>query len=242
MTVPVIQGFDVTHQNIEHAPAPNSGLQAALYLTGTSDIMATGPDLAKYPNALRIAQWPVIATDEIAIPDFFDAEARAITVEMLPALVSNAITHYHAGTRPGQRWPAIYCGDQANPTEVANALDAAGLGNQSVGLIIVNWSLTLDQATQMVANSVPGNNNPYPVVGVQYSDHGPNGEPYDRYVFSRDWVNTVSESTAPVQPTPPPAKPTLLGIVCYIQEGFRAVPTDFVSKRVESTDGGNTWH
>jgi hypothetical protein len=188
MTIPTILGFDVTGDNITEAPAPDSGLQAALYVTGDDGVPATSEDLERYPMALRIAQWPTASVDDAAIADYFDAESGAITLAMLPGLIQDAITAFKAGTRPGQRWPAVYCGDQADPTEVANTLNAAGLGSELIGLVIVDWSLTVEEATAMVANA----SGPYPVVGVQYNDEGPNQEPYDEDVFSQKWVNDVS--------------------------------------------------
>lgn len=193
MTVPTVLGFDVTGSNLSSAPGPDSGLQAALYVTGSDGVPATQDQLNHYPTALRIAQWPVSSVDEAAIADYFDAESGAITVAMLPSLCQDAITAYKAGTRPGQRWPAVYCGDNADPTEVANELNASGLGSELIGLVIVDWSLTVEEATAMVANA----SGPYPVVGVQYNNTGPNGEPYDLDVFSQKWVNDVSTVPQP---------------------------------------------
>lgn len=201
MTTTSVLGFDVTSSNLSSAPGPNSGLQAALYVTGTGGIAATAAQLAEYPNALRIAQWPVVAIDEQSVPDYFDLENNAITTADLTVLIPVAIAAYHNVVRVGQRWPAVYCGDNTSPTDVANTLNGAGLGGQGVGLVLVKWGLSQAEAEALLTGPASASN-PYPVVGVQFSDHGPNGEPYDQDVFAEWWVNQRSSKAAP--PPPPP--------------------------------------
>lgn len=197
MTVPFVTGFDVTGDNLHTAPAPDSGEQAALYVTGTGGVAATPEQLAMYPTCLRIAQWPTVSVDEASTPDYFDLENGAITTADLTVLVPAAIAAFNKGTRPGQRWPAVYCGDNTSPTAVANTLNSAGLGSAGVGLVLVNWSLSQSEAAALL-NYPASSTNPYPVVGVQYADHGPNNEPYDRDVFSKGWVDKVSGVPHPV--------------------------------------------
>lgn len=191
MSVPSVLGFDVTGSNLVHAPAPDSGLQAALYVTGSGGVAASAAQLAQYPKCLRIAQWPVISVDESAVPDYFDLENGAITTADLTTLVPNAIATFTKGSRPGQRWPAVYCGDNTSPTAVANTLNAAGLGGAGVGLVLVNWSLSQSEAEALLSYPATSSN-PYPVVGVQFADTGPNGEPYDQDVYASGWVDKVS--------------------------------------------------
>lgn len=71
------------------------------------------------------------------------------------------------------------------------------------------------------------------VVGVQWNFQNLNFD-----------VTIVFDPTWPAKaavPVTPPTTATLLGIVAYIQENFRANVFDFESKRVTSTDGGRTW-
>lgn len=70
------------------------------------------------------------------------------------------------------------------------------------------------------------------VVGVQWNFS--NVEWDESIIFDPSWPQP--------QTTPPPPPATLLGYVNYIQEGFKANWSDFVTKKVTSTDGGNTWH
>lgn len=195
-----VPGFDVTGDNLHAAPAPDSGLQAALYVTGTGGVAATPSQLAMYPTCLRIAQWPAVSVDEASTPDYFDLENGAITTADLTALIPAAISAFNRVTRPGQRWPAVYCGDNTSPTAVANTLNAAGLGSQGVGLVLVDWSLTESEAAAKL--SYPASStNPYPVVGVQYANHGIDGQPYDLDVYAQGWVDKVSTLSKPVSGT-----------------------------------------
>ena len=187
MPVTTVDGYDVTHEFIGQAPTTG---QAALYSTGSSDIKATPEDIASRPGCLLICQGFTIDTTA----DYYDVEQNALSPSMLPSIITSAISNYMNNVRPGQRWPAVYC-SRDDPvygvSAVVNALDAAGLGNDSIGLVIADWDNDHAQAQAEVANSVPGPGNPYPVVGRQYENAGS----FDRDVFSQPWVNKVSGGT-----------------------------------------------
>jgi hypothetical protein len=186
-TVPTTNGYDITA--LFYDQRPPSGWPA-FYITGSATVQATEEMLTAYPQCLRIDQSPTI-TGIDTTADYFDVENMAITVAELPDIIADAILDYQEGVRPGQRWPAVYC-SRDDPTygvtPVCNALDNAGLGGAGVGLVIADWNNNYTQALNEVAASVPGPNNPFPVVGRQYQNAGP----YDLDVFSLDWINTVA--------------------------------------------------
>lgn len=186
MTVPSVYGVDCTHVNIAHLP---NAAAFAGYITGSSDIVWTADDWHRFPNAVRIDQSPVnTAFDETA--DVLDFENGAATVADIPGWTRNAWSNYHNAVRVGQREPCIYASQNSIPT-VANALVAANL---TCHLAIANYSLTQSDARAMVENA----SGPFPVVWVQYNDHGL----YDEGIFSQNWLNKRS-SKMPATPAPP---------------------------------------
>jgi hypothetical protein len=186
MTITVVSGWDATSEYLSQAPSTG---QAAGYITGSAGIVWTAAQRAEYPGFVQIDQSPdITASDQLA--DVFDYESEAVTLVDLPTLVANAQAGYYAGTRPGQRWPAVYC-DQSNLTPVANALEAAGLTN--VPIWLAYYGLTQAQAMSLIQEA----SGPYPIIGVQYNDAGA----YDQDEFSQDWLNTVSAT-----PTVPPGQ------------------------------------
>jgi len=199
MTAAVLGGADATSGNLAAIPA---GLVMALYVTGTGGVPATAAQLAAYPDALRIAQWPLLAADEAVHADILDVETNAATAAECAPWAVNAEAAWQAAARPGQRHPAIYCGDGAQ-TAYVNAMTAAGV-TSGVGLILVNYSLTRAEAATLIQASASASPNPFPVVGVQYGDEGA----YDTDVFLASWVNARSGPPAPPSPAPPsPAPP-----------------------------------
>lgn len=199
MTAPaVLDGADATSGNLAAIPA---WLVMALYVTGTGGIPATAAQLARYPDALRIAQWPLLGTDEAVHADILDVETNAATAAECAPWARNAEAAWQAGTRPGQRHPAIYCGD-GGQTAYVNAMIAAGV-TSGVGLILVNYSLSRAGAIALIqANAaLPAAANPFPVAGVQYGDQGGGGA-YDTDVFLASWVNTRSGPALPPAPVP----------------------------------------
>jgi len=177
MTITAVSGWDATSENLSQAPRTG---QAAGYITGSAGIAWTAAQQAEYPGFVQIDQSPDITTSD-QLADAFDYQSGAVTLADLPTLITNARAGYHAGTRPGQRWPAVYC-DQSNLTPVANALEAAGLTN--VPIWLADYSLTQAQAISEIQEA----SGPYPIVAVQYNDAGT----YDQDEFSQDWLDTVS--------------------------------------------------
>jgi hypothetical protein len=186
MTITAVSGWDATSEDLSQAPRTG---QAAGYITGSAGIAWTAAQQAEYPGFVQIDQSPdITASDQLA--DVFDYQSGAVTLADLPVLITNARAGYQAGTRPGQRWPAVYC-DQSNLTPVANALEAAGLAN--VPIWLADYSLTQAQAISEIQEA----SGPYPIVGVQYNDAGA----YDQDEFSQGWLDTVSAT-----PTAPPGQ------------------------------------
>ena len=187
MTAAVLDGADATSGGLAQIPP---GFVVGLYVTGTGGVPATAAQLAAYPGAVRYAQWPDLAVDEAVHADVLDVETNAATAADCAPWAASAQASYAAAVRPGQRHPAIYCGD-GGQTAYVNAMVAAGI-TSGVGLILVNWDLTRDQAVAVVqANAaLPAAGNPFPVVGVQYGEGG--GGAYDLDIYLASWVNTVS--------------------------------------------------
>ncbi|HVH71527.1 MAG TPA: hypothetical protein VNB49_10505 [Candidatus Dormibacteraeota bacterium] len=174
--------YDVTHANIGTVPA---GAKLALYTTGSSDIQATAEDLAAHPGCVRIDQSPSITTVDTEADDY-DVENGAITVAEIPVVIKAAIAHFRAGTRPGQRFPAIYV-NQSNVHAVANSLMAGGV-TSGPGFHLANWSISETTAIGDILAAA----GPFPIVGVQFKS----GTTFDTNVFSDAWLNNVSRPPA----------------------------------------------
>jgi hypothetical protein len=191
MPTATVTGFDVT--SIDYALRPSSG-QIALYVTGSSDIVASPAMRAANPKAVLIDQSPVItAIDTTA--DAYDMETGAITLSELGQVIKDAWNNYNHAVRPGQRKPTVYA-SASQITPVANALVAAGLGNSGTCLWIAHFGVSLADATAMVATE----SGPFPVVAFQYQ----NEANFDLDVFSVQWLNTVSSASPITIPPPTP--------------------------------------
>lgn len=182
----VIVGIDCTHANIAALPP---GQQYAGYSTGTPDIRWTAEDWAAHPGALRIDQ-DAAASDGTA--DYLDVERGAATNGEAAGWYRRARSSYLAGTRPGQRWPAIYTSAN-NVTPLANALIAGGV-TSGPKLVIARWDLLATLADFL---AIAGAGGPFPVVGYQVQSF----PAYDLDLFSVMWLTVVSRPQAPPPPT-----------------------------------------
>ena len=212
-------GYDTIWANVSHLPA---GAQWAGYSTGTGDVPWPRAWLDAHPGVLRYCQDPG-ATDTTA--DVLDVETGAATVADCPGWVRAASVHWATGTRPGQRRPAIYV-NGSNITPVANALTAAKL---TARLVVANWNLDQAEATVAVLAAIAllssGAADPFPVVGLQFSDPGP----YDIDVYSSAWLADVSRKPLPA----PPA---------VITDGvLQSAAMGWTGHRMRSADHGETW-
>ena len=177
----IVIGYDATHANIGSLP---TGAQAAGYSTGSGGVPWTAQDWAAHPGALRICQDPE-ASDTTA--DYLDVEQGAAVTGACARWAKAALAAWNAGSRPGQRKPAVYM-SASNVTSVVNALIAGG-ARSGVGLVVANWNLAQAQAAAQVAAA----SGPFPIVGVQFHDPGP----YDINVYSAEWLGDVSGKVAP---------------------------------------------
>ena len=183
MTIATATVCDATRANISHLPKG----PAAGYSTG-SGVVPWGPaDWKAHPGAVRICQDPG-ATDTTA--DVLDVESHAAGVATVARWAEAAAASVAAGTRPGQRHPAIYM-SLSMVTPVVNALVAGGI-RSGVSLWVANWNLTEAEAAVLVVHA----GGPFPIIGVQYRNAGT----YDVSVFSRPWLAAVSGD-----PVVPPA-------------------------------------
>lgn len=208
MTLATVAGYDVTAKN--YARRPPSG-QAALYVTGTSDIIATPAMLKENPHAITINQ-----SGANVIADEYDVETGAITPAQLPGLIRNAQAAWLTGN--GRRRPVAYV-NQSNKTAVVNALTSAKITN--VGLHIADYSLTEAQAITLLQMS----NGPYPVIGYQYNDAGE----YDEDVWLESWVNDVSTTDV------------WHGVAIVMKDGTESGEGKYWVVPIESVDQGVTY-
>ena len=171
----IVAAHDATRENIGRLP----GGQAAGYTTGSSSIRWTDADFAAHPGAVRIDQ-DGTASDPSA--DVLDVENGAATFSDCPGWAKRAMADYAAGTRPGQRTPAIYF-SASNVHSVVNALVDGGV-KSGVGLFVASWSLGMESAIQLIESS----RGPFPIIGVQYASN----DFYDSDVFDGSWLDDVS--------------------------------------------------
>jgi len=171
----VVAGFDAIHANIGHLPR---GAQAAGYTTGSSDIRWVAADWAAHKGAVHICQDS--GSDHTA--DVLDDENGAATDADAAAWVPRAQAAFRAGTRPGQRRPAIYK-SASGITALVNTLISHGI-KSGVNLWVANWNLTDAQAVADVQHAA----GPFPIVAVQYAS----GAFFDSDVFSAGWLSDVS--------------------------------------------------
>lgn len=218
----IVIGFDAIRTNIPFLPK-NAAIVAG-YSTGSGDVPWTAADFAAHPGSLRIDQDPS-ASDPTA--DYLDVENGAATLADCPGWAKRAWASWHAAIRPGQRKPAIYC-SASNVTPVANALVAGGV-TSGVGLVIANWNLSEGQAAADLAAAITllasGGADPFPIVGIQFSDPGP----FDIDVYSAAWLADVSAKP----PSPIPA---------VIRDGLlKSATMHWSGHHMETKDHGKTW-
>lgn len=186
----LVWGWDATHSNLGGVP----GGQGAGYTTGTPDIKWTPDDWASHPGAVRIDQ---DAADSDPSADVLDVETGAATPASAPEWTRRALIARDASSRPGQRWPAIYCSLSVVPA-VAEAIATNPSGGLPV-LWVAHWGITMDDAARLIGTQISG----LTVVGVQFANRGA----YDSDVFDAAWLAAVSDG--PVTPVEPPSSPTL---------------------------------
>jgi hypothetical protein len=173
MTLATVVGYDVTAENYETRPLAG---QIALYVTGTTDIIATSAMLAANPDAITINQ-----SGGTTIADMYDVESGAVTPAELPGLIRQARTARLTGNR--RRNPGAYV-NQSNLTPVVNELVSAKMTN--VPLWVADYNLSLAEAISALQSS----SGPYPIVGYQYADVGT----HDEDVWLASWVSQVSQT------------------------------------------------
>lgn len=185
MAIATVDGWDATQSNLVHAPSVG---QPGGYITGTPDIQWTTTSQKSHPGFVQIDQSPTLSS--IApLADFYDLENGAVTLAEIAQLVKMGQAAFHAATRPGQRWPGVYC-SASQVTSVVNALVAGGVATCPLGVARFDNNHTL--AVSDVANA----SGPYPIVWRQYSDQGGGGT-FDLDVFSVPWLANVSKKTPP---------------------------------------------
>lgn len=194
MTVATVTGWDAEGQNVHLVPV-GAGPYGGGYLTGSGGVPWSAAQMREFPNAVLYDQSPTNGPFDTTC-DAFDCETNAVTMADLAPGIIEARAHFHAATRPGQRWPAVYQ-SQNNVTQNVNDLIAAGI--DTCPLIVANYGVSQADAIAIVANA----SGPFPIVGFQYSDQGGNGA-YDLDVWSVPWLVNRSKKVDPVTPQMPP--------------------------------------
>lgn len=193
MTTTTLDGYDATSRNESVLP---SNQMAAGYDTqaggGQGFIAWTATQWANhlkpYP-AVHIDQDPN-ASDPLA--DVLDVEAGAAQPGEILGWLARARTSFQKVTRPGQRWPAIYC-SAANVPSIVMLLHSGGITN--VPFWVADYSVSAAEAGRLVSTAT----GPYPAVAYQYSDQAFGGSA-DADMFSFNWITNVSKVTPKVTP------------------------------------------
>lgn len=186
MTI-TIDIFDAITSN-EHTLSPDS--QVAGYTTGAG-IAWTAQQFANHTKphpAVRIDQDPN-ATDPTA--DVLDVERGAATVAEIPGWLTLARASFHAGTRPGQRWPAIYCS--------LNTLDSAIQMLEHGGFTDCPFAIAELTNRGDAINKVSSASGPFPRIWHQYRF----GNTFDSGIASVPWLTNVSGTVATTPEIPP---------------------------------------
>lgn len=225
-------GYDAIRAGIPFLP--KAAQVYAGYSTGSGDVPWTEADFAAHGTelgpCLRICQ-DSGASDPAA--DYADYENGTMPLARLPGWVREARESYRAGRRPGQRWPGIYQ-SASNVTPVVNELTGAGI-TSGVPLIVAEWSLTEPQAIQDVLDAA----GPFPVAGIQFTDHGP----FDVNIFSLEWLRSQSAKAVPAsqpagKPAPAPAQPpadwrAFLALLPALKAGDKDTAEPWMVRRVQ---------
>jgi hypothetical protein len=194
--------YDCMGSNLGKFPVPHGVLMAG-YTTGSGGVPWTPAQFTAHPGAIQIDQSPQnTPADELA--DVIDVEQFAATIADIPAWVRAARANWAALTRPGQRWPMIYCSGNTL-TPVANALNAAGI-TTGVSLWLAK-PMTIAAATDMLSKA----GGPFPIDAIQHTFLGD----HDVSLFNTAWLGNVSGKT----PAPPPNTKFTVQVERY-QPGF----------------------
>jgi hypothetical protein len=199
----IVNGWDATSKNEPAAPPGQGGG----YTTGTPDVRWTGEQWKRHPGAVRICQ-DAGATDTTA--DELDIETGAATGADVPGWTKAARDACRAGTRPGQRYPAVYV-DLSNLPGVAAVTDTMPAG-QRPHLHLAHWGIGMDAARALIGTVQSG----LYVTGVQFASH----DTYDSDCWLQAWLESVSVKPEPVTTPPPPDwEVTMLGKLPALKRG-----------------------
>lgn len=193
------QGVDVTSTFIADAPA---GVQLAIYVTGTPDIVADAQQLADNPGAVWIDQSPAITAADVRA-DFLDIEQWAGTDAEAAQWLHDARAARPVPGRTVQRSPGFYR-SASGVDGLADVLEAAGI-TADVPLWEAHWGIGLDAAVAMLDTTYRC----FRRVGVQYM----NDTRWDWDVWLPSWLAAAQTPGS----APPPADPTE-GIMAALPE------------------------
>lgn len=183
--IETIIGYDATSEN-EHV------LPTDVLVAGYDTQVGSGPPYIKWTDAQWAAHqkpYPALHIDQNPSAgdytfDYMDVETGAFTENEIVNAIDNARESYRKITRPGQRWPGVYCSAN-NVASAVSILQRATLTD--VPFIVADYSISQAEAVRRVSTAI----GPYPAVGYQFSDQAFNGLG-DANIFSLSWVTTVA--------------------------------------------------
>lgn len=183
--IETVIGYDAMSEN-------ESVLPTDVLVAGYDTQVGTGSPYIKWTPAQWAAHlnpYPALHIDQNPAAgdytfDYMDVETGAFTDAEIVNAITRARDEYHTHTRPGQRWPGVYCSASNVPSAVT-ILQRAGISN--VPFVVADYSVSQTEAVRRVSTAI----GPYPAVGYQFSDLAFNGRA-DANIFSLPWVTTVS--------------------------------------------------
>lgn len=187
-SIPVIDGYDATTQNESVLP---TNVQAGGYDTGRN-IAWTPEQYARHTHPYPAFHYDQDAGASDYQSDMLDVEAQAATDAEIVRWLTNSRQSFIDVSRPGQRWPGIYC-SLNNVASAVTILVQAKLKN--VPFIVADYNISRAEAIRRVSVAI----GPYPAVGYQWSDRAFGGRA-DNLILAVPWLTFVSRKTPP----PPP--------------------------------------
>jgi|SRR6267378_2694412 len=235
MAIPVAVMVDTIGSDATHIPAgiPDVGG----YVSGTSDIIWTAGEWARFPNSKHVRIWQGFGTrPSITGFDVIDVEAGAVTVAEAAQAVRDRVA-------AGIHWTTLY-GTDSTLAALSAAIQAEGhtVWDGHVNAWLADWNLSGTTAAAKLGTFIHGMS----CVGVQWASPSSNPNTLipgtkltlkvancDLSVVDAGWIPSGG-FTDPNPPKPAPVPTTAHGVVVHLPDGG--------TRNVVSSDNGVTWH